>query len=214
MSARRLLPLLLIAAAVVVGVRALVVQSFVVPTPSMEPTVQPGDRLVVSRLAYRTGAVARGDVVVFDGSGLFAPEPAPPRNDLAALGRGIASVLGAPVGRSDFVKRVIGLPGERVTCCDAQGRITVDGRPLDEPYLAPGDAPSETRFDVRVPENSFWVLGDHRSDSADSRAHLGDPGGGMVPLDRLIGKVVALWWPVDRAGGLSSPVSSQGEAPR
>jgi signal peptidase I len=78
----------------------------------------------------------------------------------------------------------------------------VDGAPLDEPYLHPGDAPSELEFDVLVPDGRLWLMGDHRSDSADSRAHLGDPGGGMVPVSRVVGRVVAVAWPVGRWDGV------------
>lgn len=201
-SASRMLVLLLVSALAVIAVRAFLVQSFVVPTASMVPTVEPGDRVLVSRLT--AGEARRGDVIVFDGSGVFVPEPAAARTPLAEFGRALASAIGAPVGRSDYVKRVVGLPGERVTCCDAQGRITVDGTPLSEPYLAPGEAPSDLRFDIEVPAGRLWVMGDHRSDSADSRAHLGDPGGGTVPLDRVVGRVVAVWWPPAHFGGVAA----------
>jgi signal peptidase I len=183
----------------VVLVRLLLVQSFVIPSTSMEPTLEVGDRVIVLRLPGLTGSVERGDVVVFDGAGVFDDGPAPASSPLAAAGRAVARALGAPVGRSDYVKRVVGLPGERVTCCDPRGRLTVDGVPLDEPYLFDGDVPSELRFDVVVPPDRLWVMGDHRSESGDSRAHLGDPGGGTVPVDRVTGRVVAVWWPTGRA---------------
>lgn len=197
-SAARMLVLVLVSALAVIAVRAFLVQSFVVPSASMAPTVEPGDRVLVSRLA--AGEARRGEVIVFDGSGVFVAEPAAPLTPLAAIGGTLAAAIGMPVGRSDYVKRVVGLPGERVTCCDPQGRITIDGTPLAEPYLAPGEAASRTPFDVEVPPGRLWVMGDHRSDSADSRAHLGDPGGGTVPLDHVVGRVVAVWWPLDRSG--------------
>ena len=165
-------------AAVALVVRLLVAQAFVIPSASMEPLLQPGDRVVVSRADYWAAPVGRGDVVVFDGEGLFDES------------------------EGDFVKRVIGLPGERVTCCDPRGRITVDGVPLNEPYVFGDDVPSELEFDVEVPAERLWLMGDHRSDSADSRAHLGDPGGGMVPVDRVIGRVVAVAWPPARVTGV------------
>jgi signal peptidase I len=200
--ALRLLTLLLVAGLVVTLVRVLLVQTFVIPSASMEPTLEVGDRVLVSRLDYRVGDVRRGDVIVFDGAGVFEPPPAEQGSGLARLGRTVASALGAPVDERAYVKRVVGLPGERVVCCDARGRISVDGRPLTEPYVMPGDAPSDVRFDIRVPEGRLWVMGDHRSDSGDSRDHLGDPGGGTVPLDHVVGRVVSVWWPFGRAEGV------------
>jgi signal peptidase I len=102
---------------------------------------------------------------------------------------------------------VIGLPGDRIVCCDEQGRLTVNGVPLDEPYLFPLDLPSRDRFDVLVPPGRVWVMGDHRSRSADSRAHLADPGGGTVPMDKIVGRAVAIVWPLGRAGWLPIPES-------
>jgi signal peptidase I len=162
-------------------VRTYLVAPFSIPSGSMENTLRPGDRILVDRLSYRLHDVRRGDAVVFDGTEAFG------------------SLNG---GRTtDYVKRVIGLPGDHVVCCDDQGRITVDGRPLDErAYLHPGDEPSELRFDVTVPAGKLWLMGDHRSDSLDSRAHLGDPGGGFVPVDKVIGRVLVVVWPLDRLG--------------
>lgn len=193
----------LIAVAVTIAlVRAFIMQSFVVPTGSMEPTVQIGDRVVVSRLSYAVGDIQRGDVIVFNGSGVFDPLDDGPDTLLGGIGRALAAVFSMPVGSTDYVKRVIGLPGDRVTCCDSQGRITVNGEALDETYVADGDSPSDITFDVVVPDDRLWVMGDHRSDSADSRAHLGSPGGGTVPTDRVVGKVVGIYWPFSRVGGL------------
>jgi signal peptidase I len=187
---------------VVALTRSLLVQSFVVPTGSMSPEVRAGDRVMVSRLDYRVGDVERGDVVVFDGAGVFDPATPPARSPLAQAGRGIAAVFGMPIGSRDYVKRVVGLPGEHVVCCDTGGRVTVDGKPLVEPYLTgPGPA-SETSFDVVVPPGRLWVMGDNRADSADSRAHLAAPGGGTVPVDNVVGRVVGIFWPLAHAGGV------------
>jgi signal peptidase I len=179
----------------------LLVQSFVVPTGSMEPLLPVGTRVFVAPNAYRFADVSRGDVVVFDGTGVFDPPP-PPGSSLHRAGAALAGLLGAPVGEHDYVKRVVGLPGDRVACCDAAGKVTVNGAALDEPYLALGDAPSAVRFDIEVPAGRYFVLGDHRSQSGDSRSHLGDPGGGTVPGNRIVGRVVGIYWPLDRAGPL------------
>jgi signal peptidase I len=180
---------LLVAVVVVVTslVRSFVVAPFSIPSGSMEQTLQVGDRILVDRLSYRFHDVRRGDIVVFDGT--------------EAFGR-----LGNGPGETDYVKRVIGLPGDHVVCCDERGRITVNGTPLDEtPYIYPGDDPSELKFDEVVPPGRLWLMGDHRSDSLDSRAHLGDPGGGMVPIDKVVGRVMVVVWPLNRLGGLPDP---------
>jgi signal peptidase I len=180
---------LLVAVVVVVTslVRSFVVAPFSIPSGSMEQTLQVGDRILVDRLSYRFHDVRRGDIVVFDGT--------------EAFGR-----LGNGPGETDYVKRVIGLPGDHVVCCDEHGRITVNGTPLAETrYLYPGDDPSELKFDEIVPAGRLWLMGDHRSDSLDSRAHLGDPGGGMVPIDKVVGRVMGVVWPLNRLGGLPDP---------
>jgi signal peptidase I len=215
-SLGRVLALLAVAALVVAGVRTFLAQAFVIPSESMEPLLKVGDRVLVSRLDYRIGGIHRGDVIVFDGEGVFDAPANPARSPLAAAGRAVAAALGAPVGENDYVKRVIGLPGERVVCCDTEGRLTVNGVRLSEPYLTVPPARA-TRFDIVVPPGRYWVMGDNRDDSGDSRAHLGDPGGGTVPKDHVIGRVVALWWPLGRAAGIgrveTSARGAQEDAP-
>ena len=172
-------------------VRSYVVAPFSIPSGSMRSTLEVGDRILVDRLSYRLHDVRRGDVVVFDGT--------------QAFGR-----LGSGSGETDYVKRVIGIPGDHVVCCDRTGHLTVNGRQLDEQaYLYPGNDPSDLRFDVRVPAGKLWLMGDHRADSLDSRAHLGDPGGGFVPVDKVLGRVRLVVWPLNRLGGLAdAPVGS------
>ncbi|MDT9683850.1 signal peptidase I [Streptomyces sp. TRM76323] len=181
------------------------IQPFQIPSGSMEPTLQVGDRVVVNKLAYRFGArPARGDVVVFDGSGSFV-RTVPEENPVTGFLRGAAAALGlAEPADTDFVKRVVGVGGDRVRCCDEEGRIEVNGAPVEEEYLYPGDAPSRVPFDVVVPEGTLWVMGDHRSQSRDSRDHLGAPGGGMVPVDRVIGRADWIGWPVRRWSGVDA----------
>ncbi|WP_328719169.1 signal peptidase I [Streptomyces sp. NBC_00247] len=194
--------------AAVLLLSAFVVQPFLIPSGSMEPTLRVGDRVFVNKLAYRSGsAPARGDVVVFDGAGSFVPDTAG-RNPVAGLLRGAAAVLGlADPPDTDFVKRVVGVGGDHVVCCDRDGRLEVNGTPLDEEYLHTGDAPSRVPFDIVVPGGTLWMMGDHRDRSSDSRSHLGEPGGGMVPVDRVIGRVDLIGWPWSRAG---APTGSGG----
>jgi signal peptidase I len=100
---------------------------------------------------------------------------------------------------------VIGVGGDTVVCCDPQGRITVNGTPIDEPYLAPGNPPSRNPFRVTVPQGRLWVMGDHRDLSADSRYHMDQPGGGTVPLDNVIGRAFMIAWPLGRWQSIGRP---------
>ncbi|WP_405019345.1 signal peptidase I [Kitasatospora sp. NBC_00070] len=204
-SARDLLRIVAVCVLTLMLVNAFVARPFAVPSASMENTLRPGDRLVVNELAYSFGGhVRRGDVVVFDGTGSFLPyaeETPAVRRFLSAVG------LGSGNG-SVYVKRVVGVGGDRVTCCEADGRLRVNGVPLDESaYLYPGDAPSSVRFDVVVPAGKLWVMGDHRSDSRDSRDHLGEPGGGFVPEKRVIGRADWIVFPIGRWTSLDRPAS-------
>ncbi|GAA2322770.1 signal peptidase I [Streptomyces kunmingensis] len=156
-----------------------VMQPFQIPSSSMESTLRVGDRVLVNKLAYRFGAEpGRGDVVVFDGSGYF--------------------------GDADYIKRVVGVGGDRVVCCDSKGRIEVNGESVNErSLLHAGDAPSEVPFDIEVPDGTLFLLGDHRSDSRDSRDYLGAPGGGYIPVDRVIGRAQWIAWPAGHWHSLS-----------
>jgi len=158
-----------------------VMQPFHIPSGSMESGLRIGDRVLVNKLAYRFGAEPqRGDVVVFDGTGYF--------------------------GNADYIKRVVGVGGDHVVCCDKEGRLDVNGRSVDEStFLYPGDSPSEAPFDVVVPDGTLFVLGDHRSVSSDSRDHLGSPGGGMVPVADVIGRADWIAWPADHWTRLTHP---------
>ncbi|MFD7986813.1 signal peptidase I [Kitasatospora indigofera] len=188
-------------------VNAFVARPFAVPSGSMENTLMPGDRLVANKLAYAFGGhVRRGDVVVFDGTGSFLPESAAPKGvggTLRALGQDLGL---APAGDTVYVKRVIGVGGDRITSPGPDGPLTVNGVPLDESsYLRLGDAPSRVAFDIVVPAGKLWVMGDHRNASRDSRDHLGEPGGGFVPEDKVIGRADWVVLPVGHWTSLDRP---------
>lgn len=207
---------LLVCFGVVILITTFIAKPFSIPSGSMENTFQVGDRVLVNRLVYHFRPIERGDVVVFDGTDSFVPasqEEAvnPIAGALTWLGRSVGIVQ--PEG-TDFIKRVIGVGGDTVACCDAQGRVTVNGVPLqEESYLYPGDAPSDQAFEVAVPAGMMWVMGDHRSNSADSRAHLGDPGGGMVPESQVVGRAMNVLWPIPRIGSVPIPQTFAGIPP-
>ncbi|MGO4254978.1 signal peptidase I [Marmoricola sp. RAF53] len=190
--------LLVIAVVLAVVVKSFFLQAFYIPSASMEPQLVKNDRILVEKVSFwGSGTPHRGDVVVFaDPGDWLGGEGQATANPLA---RGLQVVGLYPAG-GHLVKRVIGVGGDRVRCCDADGRITVNGKALDESsYLPEGTEPSEKTFDVRVPAGHLWVMGDNRGNSADSRAHLDQPGGGFVPVDLVVGKVWALVWPWKRA---------------
>jgi signal peptidase I len=208
----RELPLTLVAAVLIsLLIKTFLIQAFVIPSGSMEDTLLIGDRVVVNKLVDKPDEIHRGDIVVFRDPGGWLPADVTGSGGIgAAIHRALVFVGVAPSGSArDLVKRVIGVGGDRIKCCDSQKRITVNGVPLTEPYLYPGDlsGPSQVAFSVRVPHDHLWVMGDHRSESADSRYHLGDPGGGFVPVDDVVGRAFARVWPLGRAAWLRQPAT-------
>ena len=199
--------LIVVTAVLTVLAKSFVVEAFQIPSGSMEDTLRVGDHVLVNKFVYRIRGIERGDVVVFSGAGSWGPPAAPESTDgVAAAYSDAMQAMGLePVG-TDYVKRVIGLPGDHVACCDAQGRITVNGVPLLEgSYVYPGEAPSADFFDVTVPPGRLWVMGDHRGDSADSRYHGGDPGDGTIPESAVVGRVFLVIWPPSQVKSLPIP---------
>jgi signal peptidase I len=204
--------LVALALVLAVVVKTFFVQAFYIPSPSMEPEFVKNDRILVQKVSYwGGGSPQRGDIVVFKDPGgwLSAEEDAPATNPIA---RALTKIGLYPAG-GHLVKRVIGVGGDRVDCASADGPLEVNGHPLDEKaYLPQGAQPCATygAFHVRVPADHLWVMGDNRGDSADSRAHLGGPGGGFVPTDLVVGKVFALVWPLGRAEIVRRPADFAG----
>jgi signal peptidase I len=186
-------------------VKTFLAQAFFIPSASMHDTLLEGDRVLVNKLAPGPFDVHRGDVVVFADPGGWLDAPDVPETNIAqdAL---IAIGLMPQQSEDHLIKRVVGLPGDRVAAAGDGSPLTVNGVPVDESvYLAPGASPSEIAFDVVVPSGSVWVMGDNRQHSADSRWHLGDPGGGAVPVADVVGTAFVTLWPLDRTGLLRNP---------
>jgi signal peptidase I len=175
----------------------------------MENTLEINDRVLVNKLVYDVRSIHRGDIVVFNGDGSWDPGPEPvDTNFVVKFADGFASMFGFGHPGDILIKRVIGLPGDHVACCDAQGRVTVNGVPLNEKsYLYPGDVPSESRFSITVPPGRLWVMGDHRLISDDARDHLGDPGGGTIPENAVVGRAFVIIWPPSRWRFLPIPAT-------
>ena len=192
--------LVVVALLLAVVIKTYAIQAFFIPSGSMENTLEINDRVLVNKIVYDVRSIHRGDIVVFNGDGSWDPGTAPAdTNFVVKFGQGFASMFGFGHPGDILIKRVIGLPGDKVACCDAEGRVTVNGVPLTEQsYLYPGDTPSEIRFNIVVPSGRLWVMGDHRLISDDARDHLGDPGGGTIPENAVIGRAFVIIWPLSR----------------
>ncbi|ONK10911.1 signal peptidase I [Streptomyces sp. MP131-18] len=214
LRATREIPILIGTALLIALVlKTFLVQAFVIPSGSMEETIRVDDRVLVDKLTPWFGwEPSRGDVVVFTDPGGWLETEQAGDTDEDEGPFGIRHVQAALTwigllpsdDDQDLIKRVIGVGGDTVVCCDADGRITVNGTPLDEPYLYPGNPPSQIEFEVTVPDGRVFVMGDHRSNSADSRYHLDEEGQGTVPVDLVVGRAVVIAWPFghwQRLGG-------------
>jgi signal peptidase I len=184
-------------------VRTFLIQAFYVPSASMENTLQRNDRIVVSKISTALSEIKRTDVVVFHDPGNWLGDNFPNPYD-NPLGRALqfVGILPANSG-NDLVKRVVGVAGDQIECCDANGALLINGVPANEPYLGEGVMSNQITFKVLVPENHIFVMGDNRGNSEDSRYHL-DANNGMVPLSEVVGRVVVRIWPINRIGGIEN----------
>jgi signal peptidase I len=190
-------------------VKTWLMQAFFIPSESMENTLLKGDRVIVNKLVPSHISLHRGDVIVFEDPDHWLPTPVPVvRSPLDQALNSTLAFVGLVPGDdgNHLIKRVIGLPGDHIICCNDRNQLTVNGVPLTEPYLFPGDVPSQELFNITVPAGQLWVMGDHRSDSADSRPHDQDSGGalGSVPESLVTGRAVSVVWPIGHWAWLSN----------
>lgn len=198
----------ILVAAIVISflIKTFLIRSFYIPSESMRDTLQINDRIIVNELTPDLMPVQRGDIVVFrDPGGWLGPESVPEdQNPVVAFFDWLLSIVGltAPDSNDHLIKRVIGLPGDVVECCNEFGQMTVNGVPFEEPYiLLPDGVTKASRDDfgpITVPENSLWVMGDNRYNSEDSRFQQDTPGKGFVPYDHVVGRAILISWPIDR----------------
>ena len=186
--------LIFVALAVAILVKTFVIQAFYIPSESMVPTLEVGDRVFVSKFMFDGGDVARGDVIVFENPN---PGELPERSGVSSVLHWLGEGIGlAQPENEDFIKRVIGLPGETIEI--KENVVYIEGQPLDEPYLTEEAKSNNGDLEpTTVPDGEVFVMGDNRGNSADSRYGLG-----TVPLDRVIGKAFVLIWPPSHVGGI------------
>jgi signal peptidase I len=212
-SLLRELPILVILALLVsLFIKSFLVQFFYIPSGSMENTLQIKDRVAVNRVPFIGNDISRGDVIVFRDPAGWLPEASSVDGNRVtnAIREGLVIVGVIPNPAKQYlVKRVIGVAGDKVVAKDQV--LTINGKPTNEPYIFAGNTPSDTDFNITVPEGKVWVMGDHRGASGDSRVHQDDVNNGMVPVEKITGRVIATIWPLSRIGFISSqdPLSSK-----
>jgi signal peptidase I len=175
----------------------------------MENTLEIGDRVLINKVVYHLRSIHRGDIIVFDGTGSWDFDTPPANSNIFSKAASeLEGIVGVSHDSDIYIKRVIGLPGDHVVCCNSKGQVTVDGVALSESsYLYPGNAPSTQKFNITVPAGRLWVMGDHRAVSYDSRGHMGDPGGGTIPESAVLGRAFVIIWPPSRWGILNIPAT-------
>jgi signal peptidase I len=192
-------PILVVVALVVsLLIKTFLIQFFYIPSGSMENTLQIKDRVAVNKIPFISRTIHRGDIVVFRDPANWLSEPFASESPIIVekIREGLVAVGILPNPTKQYlVKRVIGIGGDRVICCSKSKKLTINGKESTEPYIFEGNDPSDLNFDITVPAGKIWVMGDHRGASADSRYHQDDINKGMVPLNRLTGRVVAVIWP-------------------
>ncbi|HEY1823556.1 MAG TPA: signal peptidase I, partial [Trebonia sp.] len=206
----RELPVLIVVALVLaLIVKSFLVQAFYIPSGSMQNTLAINDRVLINKVVYHLRPIHRGDIVVFDGTGSWDfSSSTGSSNIFSKAADELEGLVGISQDPNIYIKRVIGLPGDHVVCCNAAGQVTVNGVPLSESsYLYPGNAPSKQTFNITVPAGRLWVMGDHRQISYDSRGHMGDPGGGTIPESGVLGRAFVIIWPPSQVGFLNIPAT-------
>jgi signal peptidase I len=205
----RELPVLIVVAVVLaLLIKSFVIQAFYIPSASMQNTLEIGDRVLINKIVFHTRPIHRGDIIVFDGTGSWDVATPTSSNIVSKAVSELEGIVGISHDSNIYIKRVIGVPGDHVVCCNAKHQITVNGVPLSESsYLYPDNEPSAQSFNITVPPGRLWVMGDHRIVSYDSRGHMGDPGGGTIPESGVLGRAFVIIWPPSRWGVLNIPAT-------
>ena len=206
-SLLREVPIIVVSALVVsILVKTFLIHFFFIPSGSMENTLKIGDRIAVNKLANFFTDIKRGEVVVFkDPANWLGQAPGETGSKpVVAIKNALVTVGILPDPAKQYlIKRVVGVGGDKVICCDAKGRLSVNGTAINEPYIFSGNKPSDSTFNITVPKGFIWVMGDHRGASADSRFHTDDIHKGMVPLPDVVGRAFVTVWPLKHVTFLS-----------